>query len=245
MSHLIDHFVEEYERNTARYQQIASAAEKRCRSLLEANHIPAVISSRAKCPTRLREKLEKRNLELHYQTEADIRSNIPDLSGVRIALYLPSQREDVIRLLQQIFVPVLVKVYDSTPTAEHSPRDSPQESPQEKESIVPDVPTQHIFRPTGYHAVHLHMRDRADDDSFPKSSATADAAVFEIQITTLLMHAWSEVDHELAYKCHGDEPSTEETRVLSEINRNIVASEGLLRQLEELVQNRNVSRRAN
>lgn len=245
MSHLIDHFVEKYENNTAWYQQIASAAEQRCRSLLEANHNPAVISSRAKCPTRLREKLEKRNPELHYETEADIQSNIPDLSGVRIALYLPSQQEDVIQLLQQIFVPILVKVYDSTPASEHSPRDSPQESPQEKESIVPDVPTQHIFRPTGYHAVHLHMRTRSDGDSFSNHNSTADAAVFEIQITTLLMHAWSEVDHDLAYKCHGEEPSTEETRVLSEINRNIVASEGLLRQLEELVQNRNVSRRAN
>lgn len=245
MSHLIDRFVGEYEKNTARYQRIASAAEQRCRSLLEANHIPAVISSRAKCPTRLREKLEKRNPELHYETEADIRSNIPDLSGVRIALYLPSQQEDVIQLLQQTFVPILVKVYDSIPTAEHGPRDSPQEFPEEKKSIIPDVPMQHIFRPTGYHAVHLQMRTRAGDDSFPRHNSTAEAAVFEIQITTLLMHAWSEVDHDLAYKCHGEEPSTEETRVLSEINRNIVASEGLLRQLEELVQNRNVSRRAN
>ncbi|KAM0711606.1 hypothetical protein Q7P35_000972 [Cladosporium inversicolor] len=203
------------------------------------------MTSRAKCPTRLREMLEKRDPELHYETEADIRSNITDLSGVRIALYLPSQQEDVTQLLQQIFIPILVKVYDSTPTAEHSPRDSPQESPQEKESIVRDVPMQHIFRPTGYHAVHLHMRTRADDGAFPNHNPFAEAAVFEIQITTLPMHAWSEVDHDLAYKCHGEEPSTQETRLLSEINRNIVASEGLLQQLEELVQNRNVSRRAN
>ena len=245
MSQLIDRFVEVYENNLVLHEQVASAAEQRCRSLLEENQISAVVTSRAKCPTRLREKLEKRNPELQYNTEAEIRSNIPDLSGVRIALYLPSQQKDVIRLLQQIFVPILVKIYDSTPKSEHSPYDSPQDFEVEKESIIPDVQTQHIFRPTGYHAVHLHMRTRADDDSFPKHWPPSEAAVFEIQITTLLMHAWSEVDHDLAYKCHGDEPSTEETRVLNEINRNIVASEGLLRQLEELVQNRNVSRRAN
>jgi ppGpp synthetase/RelA/SpoT-type nucleotidyltranferase len=244
MSQLINRFVEDYENNLAVHEQIASAAEQRCRDLLEGNHIPAVITSRAKCPTRLREKLEKRNPELHYRTEADIQSNIPDLSGVRIALYFPSQQKDVIQLLQQIFVPILVKTYDSTPESEHSPHDSPQESPEEKESVIPDVPTQHIFRPTGYHAVHLHMCTRTDD-TFPKHSPTAEAAVFEVQITTLLMHAWSEVDHDLAYKYHGEEPSNEETRVLSEINRNIVASEGLLRQLEELVRNRNVSRRTN
>lgn len=149
----------------------------------------------------------------------------------------------MVRLLQQIFVPILVKTYDSTPESEYSPRNTPQELVEDKESIIPDVPTQHIFRPTGYHAVHLHMCTKTDDGSFPKHDATAEAAVFEIEITTLLVHAWSEVDHDLAYKCHGEEPSNEETRVLSEINRNIVASEGLLRQLEELVSNRNVSRR--
>lgn len=244
MSRLIDRFVETYKDNLAVHEQVASEAEQRCRSLLEEHHIQAVVTSRAKCPTRLREKLVKRNPELQYRTEGDIRSNIPDLSGVRIALYLPSQQEVVIRLLQQTFIPILVKIYDSAPTPEHDPRDSPQELQEEKESIIPDVPTQHIFRPTGYHAVHLHMCARADSP-FPKQDPAAEAAVFEIQITTLLMHAWSEVDHDLAYKCHGDEPSTEETRVLSEINRNIVASEGLLRQLEELVQNRNTSRRAN
>lgn len=244
MSQLIDQFVQQYKDNLAAYQQLASAAEQRCRELLKKNHIPAVISSRAKCPMRLIGKLEKRNAESRYSTEADIRSNIRDLSGVRIALYFPSQQDDVIRLLQQLFVPLLVKIYDSIPTSDPSPRDSPQATSEDKESIITDVPTQHIFRPTGYHAVHLHMA-APTGDSLVRHSPDAEPAVFEIQITTLLMHAWSEVDHDLAYKCHGEEPSTEETRVLSEINRNIVASEGLLRQLEELVQNRNISRRTN
>lgn len=244
MSQLIDQFVHQYRGNLAGYQNLASAAEQRCRGLLEENHIPAVISSRAKCPTRLREKLEKRNAESQYLTEADIRSNIRDLSGVRIALYFPSQQKDVIRLLQQLFVPLLVKIYNSIPISDPSPRDSSQATSEDEESIMTDVPTQHIFRPTGYHAVHLHMGASAGD-SLAKHNPVTEPAVFEIQITTLLMHAWSEVDHDLAYKCHGEKPSTEETRVLSEINRNIVASEGLLRQLEELVQNRNISRRTN
>ena len=121
MSRLIDRFVETYKDSLAVHEQVASEAEQRCRSLLEEHNIQAVVTSRAKCPTRLREKLVKRNPELQYHTEADIRSNIPDLSGVRIALYLPSQQEDVIRLLQQMFIPILVKVYDSIPTTEHNP----------------------------------------------------------------------------------------------------------------------------
>lgn len=244
MSQLIEEFVEEYENSITAYQRVASTIEQRCRELLEKNQIPAVITSRAKCPTRLREKLEKRNVDLQYHAKADIRSNIPDLSGVRIALYFPSQQKDVIQLLQQSFVPILVKVYDSTQIAEQGPRDSPLETMDDKDCIIPMVPTQHIFRPTGYHATHLHMRTTTGD-SLAEQSPTADDPTFEIQITTLLMHAWSEVDHDLAYKCHGKEPSNEEVHVLGEINRHIVASEGLMQQLEELVKNRNNSRRTN
>lgn len=244
MSYVIDDFVRTYKNNQAAYAHVAQTIEQRCRNLLKENHIPAVVTSRAKCPIRLREKLEKRNHELQYRTEAEIRSNIPDLSGIRIALYLPSQQEAVIQLLQHSFLPILVKKYDSTRAAELSPPDSPQESPQDHKNALTDVPTQHIFRPTGYTAVHLHMSVKAEDP-LTKHSPTTDGPVFEVQITTLLMHAWSEVDHDLAYKCHGKEPSNEETHVLSEINRHIVASEGLLRQLEQLVKDRNQSRRAN
>lgn len=244
MSQVIDGFVRAYQSDQAAYARVALTIEQRCRDLLEENHISAVVTSRAKCPMRLKEKLEKRNPELQYSTEADIRSNIPDLSGVRIALYFPSQQETVIQLLQQSFVPILVKKYDSASAAELSPPDSPQESPRNDKNTLTDVPTQHIFRPTGYTAVHLHMGVKADDP-LRKYSRTTDAPRFEVQITTLLMHAWSEVDHDLAYKCHDKEPSNEETHVLSEINRHIVASEGLLRQLEQLVKDRNQSRRGN
>lgn len=244
MSQVIDDFVRAYRDNHTAYERVAVTVEQRCRELLEENHIPAVVTSRAKCPIRLMGKLEKRNPELQYRTEADIRSNIPDLSGIRIALYFPSQQEEVVQLLQQLFIPILIKNYDSEPTTESSPHDSPQQSPQDESKTLADVPTMHIFRPTGYTAVHLHMSATAGDP-LAKHSPTADGPVFEIQLTTLLMHAWSEVDHDLAYKCHGDEPSSEETHVLSEINKHIVASEGLLRQLEQLVKDRNQSRRAN
>jgi len=122
MSPLTEEFIQQYEQKRCHYTLRATRAEQTCREISANHDIPAIVSSRAKCPIRLRQKLEERDAELHYSTKGDIYSNILHLSGVRIAVYLPSHVQKVLRLLQHAFIPRLVKLYSPTqsPSTRHS-----------------------------------------------------------------------------------------------------------------------------
>jgi ppGpp synthetase/RelA/SpoT-type nucleotidyltranferase len=238
MSPLTEEFVQQYKERRCHYTLRATRAEQPCREILATHHIPAIVSSRAKCPTRLRRKLEQRDAELHFSSEADIYSNIVDLSGVRIAVYLPSHVQRVSKLLQHAFIPRLVKVYSPTqsPAIRHSFSDiEPQSGISSNEpSALPGVPIQHVTRPTGYCATHLHVYLKPEVLGGERDSTGAHAQV-EIQITSLLMHTWSEVEHDLVYKEIGGKSSEEEAGILNEINECAAAGEELLRRLEEAV----------
>jgi ppGpp synthetase/RelA/SpoT-type nucleotidyltranferase len=239
MSPLTEQFVQQYEERRCHYTLRATRAEQTCREILANHHIPAIVSSRAKCPIRLRQKLKKRDTELHYSTEADIYSNIFDLSGVRIAVYLPSHVQKVSRLLQQAFIPQLVKVYSPSPklvVAQHLiPEIQHRAAVVSKEPFaLPGVRIQHIARPTGYCATHLHVLLKPEALGGERDSTGAGAQV-EIQLTSLLMHTWSEVEHDLVYKEIGGKSSEVEAEILNEINECAAAGERLLRRLEEAV----------
>lgn len=204
MSPLTEKFVQQYEERRCHYTLRATRAEQICRKILADHHIPAIVSSRAKCPVRLRQKLEERDAELHYSTDADIYSNIVDLSGVRIAVYLPSHVQKVSRLLQQAFIPQLVKVYTPSPKPVGAKNLIPEI--QHRAAVVrkepfalPGVRVEHITRPTGYCATHLHVLLKPETLGGERDSTGAGAQV-EIQLTSLLMHTWSEVEHDLVYK---------------------------------------------
>jgi ppGpp synthetase/RelA/SpoT-type nucleotidyltranferase len=237
MSPLIEEFLQRYEERRCHYTLRATRAEQTCREILANHHIPAIVSSRAKCPIRLRRKLEERDAELHYTSEADIYSNIFDLSGVRIAVYLPSHVQKVSRLLQQAFIPRLIKVYSPTPTPTSQnliPHIEHQDETSTQPFALPGVPVQHVTRPTGYCATHLHVFLKPETLGGERDSTGAEAQV-EIQLTSLLMHTWSEVEHDLVYKSVHGGSSEEEAEILSEINECAAAGEALLRRLERLV----------
>jgi ppGpp synthetase/RelA/SpoT-type nucleotidyltranferase len=185
----------------------------------------------------LRQKLEDRDGELHYSTEAEIYSNIVDLSGVRIAVYLPSNVQKVSRLLQQAFIPQLVKVYSPSPkpVAQHLIPEIQRRADVSKEPFaLPGVPVQHVSRPTGYCATHLHVFLKPDALGGERDRTGARAQV-EIQLTSLLMHSWSEVEHDLVYKSVNGKSSEEEAEILNEINECAANGEALLRRLEQSV----------
>jgi ppGpp synthetase/RelA/SpoT-type nucleotidyltranferase len=240
MSLITEQFVQQYEERRCHYTLRATRAEQTCREILSSHQIPAIVSSRAKCPIRLRQKLEERDAELHYSTDADIYSNIFDLSGVRIAVYLPSHVQKVSRLLQHAFIPRLVRVYSPKPkpAAQHLvPKIQHRAHATKEPFALPGVRIQHITRPTGYCATHLHVLLKPEALGGERDSTGAGAQV-EIQLTSLLMHTWSEVEHDLVYKEVGGKSSEEETEILNEINECAATGEALLRRLEEAVASR-------
>ena len=237
MSPLTEQFVQQYEERRCHYTLRATRAEQTCREILANHHIPAIVSSRAKCPIRLRQKLEDRDAELHYSTEAEIYSNIVDLSGVRIAVYLPSHVQKVSRLLQHAFIAQLIKVYSPSPkpVAQHLIPEIQHRADVSKEPFaLPGVRVQHITRPTGYCATHLHVYLKPETPGGERDRAGARAQV-EIQLTSLLMHSWSEVEHALVYKSVNGKSSEEEAEILNEINECAANGEALLRRLEQSV----------
>ncbi|MGO4958523.1 hypothetical protein ACTQ49_14890 [Luteococcus sp. Sow4_B9] len=55
----------------------------------------------------------------------------------------------------------------------------------------------------------------------------------EVQVATLMMHAWSEVEHDLLYKKLDGEPSDEEKDLLKELNQVVRCGDHLIEKLAE------------
>jgi ppGpp synthetase/RelA/SpoT-type nucleotidyltranferase len=112
---LIQSFVARYRREYDFYYEVARLVAQRCEELSAENGIRGIVTFRAKRPDRLEAKLSRRDEDKHYQSEEDIRSDIVDLSGVRIALYFPSDRTKIAALLSEAFVVDEVKEYRGKP----------------------------------------------------------------------------------------------------------------------------------
>ncbi|KAK7432108.1 hypothetical protein QQZ08_001398 [Neonectria magnoliae] len=86
-----------------------------------------------------------------------------------------------------------------------------------------DTPYTNEF--AGYRATHLRVELGSKDPSIDIQYTTT---MIEIQVASLLMHAWSEVNHDLAYKTLNGTPSDGELRILDGINGLVCTGEVLL-----------------
>jgi ppGpp synthetase/RelA/SpoT-type nucleotidyltranferase len=165
------------------------------------------VSYRAKRPDRLKARVSQRHRDKNYQKVEEIYDDIIDLAGVRIALYFPGDLDEVERLLRNAFDVSNSKVF-------------------------PDEGDQPAYKKRfcGYAARHYHIRIRSSDLK-DTDSRYADAVV-EVQVASVLMHAWSEVEHDLVYKPLGGNLSDEEYAILDELNGLVLAGEIALERLQ-------------
>ena len=212
MSEVVEAFVAGYLRELDFYQEAARLCAAKCEKLLEVNGIRAMVTFRAKRPDRLRDKLLKRNSNKHYSSEHEIRADVADLAGVRVALYFPGDREKFAKLVDDAFVPLKMKKFPE-------PR-----------------PGRAGKRFSGYHATHHRVLLRPDD--LTEAQRRYAEAPIEIQAASVLMHAWSEVEHDLVYKPATGELSEDEYAVLDEINGLVLAGEIALERLQRAVESR-------
>src|SRR5690606_26085090 len=63
-------------------------------------------------------------------------------------------------------------------------------------------------------------------------------AMIEIQVASVLMHAWSEVEHDLVYKPLQGKLSEDEYAILDELNGMVLAGEIALERLQRAAENR-------
>lgn len=218
MTAIIDAYIASYARELDYYQEAARLAALCCQALLRRNGMRGIVTHRAKSPERLRDKLIKREQERKaakkrgFKTLEDVRSDIIDLSGVRIALYFPADRVRVASLLEDEFEVLKTKQFP------------------EKGKARPNK------RFDGYHATHFHVTLREGNVASPDDRYLS--ALIEIQVASVLMHAWSEVEHDMIYKPLSGELSEDELAILDELNGMVIAGEIALERLQRAVETR-------
>lgn len=176
-------------------------------SNLQSAGVRAIVTSRAKNPARLETKVRQRAVKKAYNTVDDVYEDIVDLAGVRVALYFPAEREEVGRIIKSLFVPVA----------------DPKEFPTTAQ-------TSYKKRFSGYWATHYRIR--LPETLLNESQKRYAEARVEIQVASVLMHAWSEVEHDLVYKPLQGQLSADEYAILDELNGLVLAGEIALERLQ-------------
>ncbi|KAF8849817.1 hypothetical protein BDZ45DRAFT_752378 [Acephala macrosclerotiorum] len=215
------------------YSEAASLAQELCETLLASNAIRAIVTHRVKQGHRLEAKLRERVRKLgrEYRSAKEIRDDVVDLAGVRIALYFPSDREKIDKIIHDAFAEVKHKSFPE--------QDNKRVS--DSVSVVTDKASEFEQRFHGYSADHYRVRMRVENlatkklrDDFQKTNP-----VIEIQVASVLMHAWAEIDHDLVYKTLTSGPaSQQELRLLDATNGLVHTGEVLLQQLQTAMDDR-------
>lgn len=212
LTNLINEFANQYqEHERERYRKAAQHARALVEAALKERKILAIVSHREKDPTRLKDKLWQRAIPLEepeaaYLQQNDIINDLIDLAGVRVALYFPGDRDRTVEALA-----VLLPTQKTAKTFPEGQRKKIRE-----------------MRFAGYRATHLRLR-------VPGAAIEEDAArsfPVEIQIASLIMHAWSEVEHDLDYKQLDGTVSDLELELLDQLNGLALAGEISLEQLQ-------------
>lgn len=206
---IIDAFLARYRREYDFYDQAARLVAQTLEASLQSAGIRSIVTSRAKSPKRLEAKCRQRDAARHYATVEEVYADIHDLAGARVALYFPGERDQVDKVISSQFVLVQPK------------KDFPDES-------TPNPSYKKRF--SGYWASHyrVQMRESALSDA---QKRYAEARV-EIQVASAIMHAWSEVEHDLVYKPLSGVLSEDEYAILDELNGLVIAGEIALERLQ-------------
>lgn len=208
---IIEEFIKQYNKEYDYYQKLSQIIATKIEDQLSNRGIKAIVSFRAKKPDRLYDKLTKRNESKKYKNIQEIYDDIVDLSGIRVSLYFPSERELLDEIINDLFD---VKVKKKFPNETHKPK--------------------HEKRFSGYWATHYRVNLKENSvltNRYIDSTA-------EIQVASVLMHAWSEVEHDLVYKPYSGDLSKEELAILDEINGLVLSGEIALERLQSAMAER-------
>jgi ppGpp synthetase/RelA/SpoT-type nucleotidyltranferase len=204
---IIEKYVGRYRKEYDFYDQAARLVAQLLEGSLQSAGIRAMVTFRAKSPIRLEAKVRQRSEEKGYTTVDDIYRDILDLTGVRVALYFPAEREQVGKLIRQLFI------------LTEDPKEFPTKSKPSYQK-----------RFSGYWATHYKVR--LHDASLSEAQKRFAEALVEIQVASVLMHAWAEVEHDLVYKPMQGGLSDNEYSILDELNGLVMAGEIALERLQ-------------
>lgn len=210
---IIDQFIARYRREFDFFEQAGRLVAQQLDAQLQASGIRAMVTSRAKNPRRLEAKIRQRATSKSYTIVDDIYSDIVDLAGVRVALYFPAEREEIDKIINEQFALM-------SPPKEFRGTSNPS----------------YAKRFSGYWATHYRVQLR--ESSLPDASQRYSDARVEVQVASVLMHAWAEVEHDLVYKPLQGTLSEDELAILDELNGMVLAGEIALERLQRAAEAR-------
>lgn len=206
---LISQFIENYRKKYTFYENAGRLAAKHLETAFQSAGIRAIVTSRAKNPGRLKNKAMHRNMErdVPYKNMREIYDDMFDLAGVRVSLYFPGDRDKADTVINDLFTVLEKKQF-------------PEQS---------KTPT-YNKRFSGYWANHYRVHIREESAALAQKKYIP--VCVEIQVASVLMHAWSEVEHDLIYKPLQGALSEEELSILDELNGLVLAGEIALERLQ-------------
>lgn len=210
-------FLDQYLKEVDYYEKAAQLCSDSCQNFLERSGVRAIVTYRVKRPDRLSEKINKRQGRRQYDSVEAIYEDIVDLAGVRIALYFPGDLDAIDRFIRNHFQIKHIKHF-----------------PPENYKAVTESGYHRRF--TGYHAIHYRVL--LDPKHCSENEQKYAGALIEIQVASVLMHAWAEVEHDLVYKPLSGDLSEDEYEILDELNGLVLSGEIALKRLQKAVQDR-------
>jgi ppGpp synthetase/RelA/SpoT-type nucleotidyltranferase len=203
---LVDDFIARYRKELDFYEQAARLTAQLLERSIQSAGIRAMVTFRAKSVIRLEEKVRQRAIKKKYKNLDHVFDDVVDLAGVRVALYFPGEREQVGKIVGQLFVVDEAREFPGGTKPSYAKRFS------------------------GYWATHYRVRLR--DNSLNEAQKRYADARIEIQVASVVMHAWAEVEHDLVYKPLQGRLSDDEYAILDELNGLVIAGEIALERLQ-------------
>ncbi|GME24591.1 uncharacterized protein K452DRAFT_334670 [Neofusicoccum parvum] len=183
----------------------------------------------------LERKLIERHSRKAYESEDDIRNDIVDFSGVRIALFFPHHKARVNSFLEKTYDFDPENPKDKIEHQEKASRTQPAKKAERDQSTLGDPrSSQYSRRFKGYQATHYRVRFKKG--AVPMNFREDDKV--KIQVMTVLQSAWSEVEHNILYKKLKGSPSFPERQMLDGLSGLVSVGELYLDQLNGIFEDR-------
>lgn len=211
-------FVENYSKNHKKhYKASAELCASFVSEIFKQKGIHAIITYRPKDDFSLFNKLKNKDSKNHYKNLNSVRADLKDLAGVRIALYFPEDCKEAEKVIDTLF--------DEVKKSKEFPESSKSKSSKTYKK-----------RFLGYKAKHYYVKHKTKN--LTKKELKLSNYHIEIQVASVLMHAWAEVEHDLIYKPTNGEISIEEHQILDELNGLVLTGELALARLQAAIERR-------
>lgn len=205
------------------WDTLAEATKTICEEEIKnKRRIKCHLTCRAKSESSVEEKVKRKEEERgsKFASRAELEESLVDLAGVRITLVFPKDVQEVKTFLENYFGHVEQRFWGLDTDGK----------------VTEDGPKERFI---GYRATHFLVK-WSQQWGIPgyKLQPKHIGKTIEIQVTSIIMNAWQEAQHDLIYKELNGIPSEDERNLLAMINGLAHAGEVALTQLQICVQRR-------